>query len=91
MDIGQKLFYGLMTPALTFVNSICDLVILFKDVSWKAIPHQSTVTIDDLEPTSGKSQLPSDDSLHEENSFANKAALKIDLYEVTQDKQMSLN
>ena len=48
MSFGKKVLYTLTWPLFDIIGRYSTYIALFKKVEWKAIPHKSKVTIDDI-------------------------------------------
>lgn len=48
MPLHKKALYTLTWPTFDIIGRYTQYVALFKKVTWKPIPHESKVTIDDL-------------------------------------------
>ena len=51
ISIGKKLLYTLTWPTFDIIGRYTQYAALFKKVTWKPIPHESSVTIDELNGT----------------------------------------
>ena len=51
MPLHKKALYTLTWPTFDIIGRYTQYVALFKKVTWKPIPHESEVTIDDLSGT----------------------------------------
>ena len=45
----KKLWFSLMWPWFDIIGAVSMYIALFKKVTWKPIPHESQVNIDDTE------------------------------------------
>lgn len=48
MSLGKKILYTFTWPTFDIIGRYTTYVALFKKVTWKPIPHESKVTIDDI-------------------------------------------
>ena len=48
MSIWKKILYSFTWPTFDIIGRYTIYIALFKKVEWKPIPHESKVTIDDL-------------------------------------------
>lgn len=51
IPLGKKLLYTFTWPTFDIIGRYTQYVALFKKVTWKPIPHESSVTIDELNGT----------------------------------------
>ncbi len=49
ISLGKKIIYTLTWPIFDIIGRYTSYVALFTNVTWKPIPHNSTVTIDDVD------------------------------------------
>ncbi len=50
MPWWKKVWFSLTFPIFDLIGRASTFLALFRRVDWKPIPHDSAVTIDDLEP-----------------------------------------
>ena len=48
MSLGKKILYTFTWPTFDIIGRYTTYVALFKKVTWKPIPHESKITIDDI-------------------------------------------
>ena len=48
MSVGKKILYSFTWPIFDIIGRYTTYIAIFKKVEWKAIPHTSKITIDDL-------------------------------------------
>lgn len=48
MSLGKKILYSFTWPIFDIIGRYTTYIAIFKKVEWKAIPHTSKITIDDL-------------------------------------------
>lgn len=53
----KKLFYCLTFPLFSIIGDIATCIAVFKRVSWKPIPHQASVKIEEIEAAAAKSSV----------------------------------
>ncbi len=54
MPLWKKIWFILTFPLFDIIGRIATFIAFFKKVEWKPIPHNSSVTIDDIHPESEK-------------------------------------
>ena len=52
----QYFWYSLMFPVFGMIGDVVTLIAVFTKVTWKPIPHNSNVRIEDLDPSAPKQE-----------------------------------